>query len=161
MARAVTLGNGNMLVGLDYRGQVRDLYYPYVGFSNHVSGASGNYVHRIGVYVDDTISWLDSPEWDITVGCDPETVVGSMHAVNDTLGVTLSSVDVVHNEQNVFIRSFTVCNERNETREVKVFFSQQLRISESRRGDTGLYDPRVKAIVHYKGKNTFFNKRDA
>jgi oligosaccharide amylase len=155
MARAVTLGNGNMLVGLDYRGQVRDLYYPYVGFSNHVSGASGNYVHRIGVYVDDTISWLDSPEWDITVGCDPETVVGSMHAVNDTLGVTLSSVDVVHNEQNVFIRSFTVCNERNETREVKVFFSQQLRISESRRGDTGLYDPRVKAIVHYKGKNTF------
>jgi len=155
MARAVTLGNGNMLVGLDYRGQVRDLYYPYVGFSNHISGASGSYVHRIGVYVDDTISWLDDPEWNITVGCDPETVVGSMHAVNDTLGVTLSSVDVVHNEQNVFIRSFTIGNERNETREIKVFFSQQLRISESRRGDTGLYDPRVNAIIHYKGKNTF------
>jgi oligosaccharide amylase len=155
MARAVTLGNGNMLVGLDYRGQVRDLYYPYVGFSNHVSGASGSYVHRIGVYVDGKISWLDDPQWDITVGCDPETVVGSMHAVNDTLGVTLSSVDVVHNEQNVFIRSFTIGNERNESREIKIFISQQLRISESRRGDTGLFDPRVKAIVHYKGKHTF------
>lgn len=155
MARAVTLGNGNMLVGLDYRGQVRDLYYPFVGHSNHISGASGSFVHRIGVYVDDTISWLDDPEWDITVGCDAETVVGSMHAVNDTLGVTLSSVDVVHNEANVFIRSFTVCNERNEVRKVKVFFSQQFRIAESRRGDTGLYDPRVKAIIHYKGNDSF------
>ena len=52
MARAVTLGNGNMLVGLDYKGQVRDLYFPFVGESNHVSGASGSFVHRIGVYVD-------------------------------------------------------------------------------------------------------------
>jgi len=155
MARAVTLGNGNMLVGLDYRGQVRDLYYPYVGFSNHVSGASGSYVHRIGVYVDDTISWLDDPQWNVTVGCDAETVVGSMHAVNETLGVTLSSIDVVHNEQNVFIRSFTIANERSESREIKIFFSQQFRISESRRGDTGLFDPRVKSIIHYKGKNTF------
>ncbi|MFT7507661.1 MAG: oligosaccharide amylase [Acidimicrobiales bacterium] len=155
MSRAATLGNGNMLVGLDYRGQVRDLYYPFVGFSNHVSGASGNFVHRIGVYVDDTISWLDDPQWNITVGCDAETVVGSMHAVNETLGITLSSVDVVHNEENIFIRSFTVGNEKNESRTVKIFLSQQFRISESRRGDTGLYDPRVKAIIHYKGKHTF------
>jgi len=155
MARAVTLGNGNMLVGLDYRGQVRDLYYPYVGFANHVSGASGGYVHRIGVFVDGVISWLDDPQWNITVGCDAETVVGGMHAVNDTLKVTLSSIDVVHNEENIFLRSFTVGNETNETREIKVFFSQQFRISESRRGDTGLYDPRVKSIIHYKGKHAF------
>lgn len=155
MARAVTLGNGNMLVGLDYRGQVRDLYFPFVGFSNHVSGASGSFVHRIGVYVDDEISWLDSADWHVTVGSDPETVVGTMHAVNERLGVTLTSVDVVHNEQNVFIRSFTIGNERKQKRTVKLFLSQQFRISESRRGDTGLYDPRVNAIVHYKGKHTF------
>lgn len=155
MARAVTLGNGNMLVGLDYRGQVRDLYYPHVGFSNHVSGASGSFVHRIGVFVDGQVSWLDDPEWNVTVGFDAETVVGSMHAVHDRLGVTLSSIDVVHNEQNVFVRSFTVSNERNEKREVKLFLSQQFRISESRRGDTGYYDPRVNAIVHYKGKHAF------
>lgn len=155
MARAVTLGNGNMLVGLDYRGQVRDLYYPQVGFSNHVSGASGSFVHRIGVFADDQISWLDDPEWNVTVGFDAETVVGSMHAVHERLGITLSSVDVVHNEQNVFVRSFTLSNERNEKREIKLFLSQQFRISESRRGDTGYYDPRVNAIVHYKGKHAF------
>jgi len=144
-----------MLVGLDYRGQVRDLYYPFVGFSNHVSGASGSFVHRIGVYADDAISWLDDVQWEISVGCDAETVVGSMEAVNEALGVKLESVDAVHNEENIFIRSFKVTNLRDETREIKVFFSQQFRISESRRGDTGLYDPRVKSIIHYKGKHTF------
>lgn len=155
MARAVTLGNGDILVGLDYRGQVRDFYAPFVGHSNHVSGASGNYVHRIGVFVDGAISWLDDPAWEVTIGCSAETVVGSMHAVNDALGITLTSTDVVHNEKNIFLRSFTVGNEKNEPREIKIFFSQQFRISESRRGDTGFFDPRVGAIVHYKGHNAF------
>jgi oligosaccharide amylase len=155
MARAVTLGNGNMLIGLDYRGQVRDFYFPYVGHSNHVSGASGSFVHRIGVYVDDTLMWLDDPSWNIVVGSEAETVVGSLHAVNDTIGVSLTSSDAVHNEKNIFIRSFTVTNERKDKREIKLFISQQFRISESRRGDTGFYDPRVGAIIHYKGHCNF------
>lgn len=155
MSRALTLGNGNILVGLDNRGQVRDFYYPFVGFSNHVSGASGNFVHRIGVYVDGAISWLDDSQWHIVVDSDDKTMAGNMHAVNDKIGITLSSVDVVHNEKNIFIRSFTIGNESNKSREIKIFFSQQFRISESRRGDTGFFDPRVNAIIHYKGKHTF------
>ena len=155
MARAVTLGNGNMLVGLDYRGQVRDLYFPYVGESNHVSGASGSFVHRIGVYVDGAISWLDDPLWEIEVGSDPQTVVGSMHAHNPHIGVILTATDVVHNEENIFLRSFVLTNTHDTQREIKVFFSQQFRISESRRGDTGYYDPRVGAIIHYKGHAHF------
>jgi oligosaccharide amylase len=155
MARAVTLGNGNMLIGLDYKGQVRDFYYPYVGHSNHVSGASGSYVHRIGVFVDDVLFWLDDPSWNIVVGSEAETVIGSLHAVNDTIGVSLSSFDAIHNEKNIFIRSFTVTNERKDARDIKIYFSQQFRISESRRGDTGFFDPRVGAIVHYKGHSHF------
>lgn len=155
MARAVTIGNGNILVGLDYRGQVRDFYYPQVGHANHISGASGSYVHRIGIYVDDTLLWLDDPSWDITVGFHSETMVGSMQAVNEAYGITLSTTDVVHNEENVFIRSFVIGNERNDTRQIKIFFSQQFRISESRRGDTGFYDPRVGAVIHYKGLHKF------
>lgn len=154
MARAVTIGNGNVLVGLDTRGQVRDLYFPFVGEANHVSGASGNYVHRIGVYVDDHISWLDDPEWKVTVGLEEGTCVGALFAENVSLGITLSSRDVVHNEHNVFLRHFTVHNHRDETRTVKLFLSQQFRLFESRRGDTGFYDPRVNAIIHYKGDTT-------
>lgn len=155
MARSVTLGNGNVLVGLDYKGQVRDFYYPQVGHSNHVSGASGNYVHRIGVFVDGVLSWLDDPEWKVNVGCDSDTVIGEVHAVNDKLKVTISSTDAVHNELNIFLRSFVVGNEAEEAREIKLFLSQQFRISESRRGDTGYYDPRNGTVIHYKGHHKF------
>lgn len=155
MARAVTIGNGNLLIGMDARGQVRDLYYPFVGEANHVSGASGSYVHRIGVYVDGQLSWLDDPRWRVSVGGEANTCIGSLFAENDELGVALSSRDAVHNEHNIFLRHFTVHNLRKETRTIKLFLAQQFRIFESRRGDTGLFDPRVNAIVHYKGDTTF------
>ena len=155
MARSVTVGNGSMLVGLDNRGQVRDLYYPYVGEANHVSGTSGSNVHRIGVFVDGEISWLDNPEWQVTIGSKEDTSIGSMHAENERLGVVLTSRDAVHNEKDIFLRHFTIENKRAETRTIKLFLAQQFRIYESRRGDTGFYDPRVNAVVHYKGEATF------
>lgn len=154
MSRAVTVGNGSLLVGLDYRGQVRDLYYPHVGEANHVSGASGSFVHRIGVFVDGALTWLDSEDWNISIGSDDGASVGLMTAVNDKIGVTLTSKDVVHNEKNVFLRNFTLVNTSETKREVKLFLSQQFRIFESRRGDTAFFDPRVNAIVHYKGNTT-------
>lgn len=154
MARSVTIGNGNLLVGLDSRGQLRDLYFPYVGEANHVSGASGNHVHRIGVFVDGKISWLDDPSWRISVGGEEGTCVGFMFAENLELGISLASRDAVHNENDIFLRHFTVHNNRSDTRSIKLFLSQQFRIFESRRGDTGFYDPRVKAIIHYKGDTT-------
>lgn len=154
MARAVTIGNGNLLVGIDDQGQVRDLYFPYVGHANHVSGASGNYRHRIGVYVDGIFSWLTHHEWKIAIGADDETGFGGMTATNDRLGIRLRSLDGVHNEKNIFLRNVTVENLSTEERTVKLFFAQQFRISESRRGDTGFFDPRVNAIIHYKGHVT-------
>ncbi|MCB9815000.1 glycoside hydrolase family 15 protein [Candidatus Nomurabacteria bacterium] len=125
-----------------------------MGEANHVSGASGNFVHRIGVFVDGKISWLEEPGWNVTSGLDESTCVGSMFAENVELGVSIGSRDAVHNEHNVFLRHFTVHNHRSETRDIKLFLSQQFRIFESRRGDTGFYDPRVNAIVHYKGDTT-------
>lgn len=155
MSRAVTLGNGNLLIGLDKRGQVRDLYYPLVGESNHISGASGSFVHRIGVFVDGQMSWLDNSDWKITVGSNEGTAIGNLLAVNKKIGVNLTTRDAVHNEQNVFVRNIIVSNTGTEVKEIKLFLAQQFRIAESRRGDTAYYDPRVNAIVHYKGNVAF------
>lgn len=154
MSRAVTIGNGNILVGFDNRGQVRDFYYPFVGEANHVSGASGSYVHRIGVFVDGVMSWIDGEGWTVTMSNKQGTCAGMFFAENPSLGVTLSSTDIVHNEKNILLRHFVVHNLRDEERTIKLFFAQQFRISESRRGDTGFYDPRVGAIIHYKGNTT-------
>jgi GH15 family glucan-1,4-alpha-glucosidase len=154
MARATTVGNGNLLVGLDYRGQVRDLYFPFVGLTNHVSGASGSFVHRLGVYVDDTLMWLDDPSWEVIMGSDSLSTIGNMIATNSAAAVRLESFDGVHNEHNVFLRRFTLKNLASKPRTIKLFLAQQFRIAESRRGDTAFYDPRVGAIIHYKDRDT-------
>jgi oligosaccharide amylase len=154
MARAATVGNGSMLVGLDAYGQVCDLYYPFVGESNHVSGASGSYVHRIGVWVNGKLSWLTDKDWHIQ---HEAGVVGQAEAIiarNPELGVTLTSRSTVHNEKNVFLREFTIENTSAHELEATLFLAQQFRISESRRGDTGYFDPKTGAIIHYKGEVT-------
>lgn len=155
MARAVIIGNGNLLVGIDGRGQVRDLYFPFVGEANHVSGASGNFVHRIGVYVDGSTTWLDDAGWQFDFETAKDVMIGGFVARHEGIGIVLVSRDAVHNERNVFLRHITIENLRPEAREVRLFFSQQFRISESRRGDTAFYDPRVRALIHYKGQTTF------
>ena len=43
---------------MDSYNRVRDFYYPYVGQENHVSGN----IHKTGVWVDGSFSWLDSGE---------------------------------------------------------------------------------------------------
>lgn len=154
MARAITIGNGNILVGLDYRGQVRDFYYPFVGQTNHVSGASGSYVHRIGAYIDEHMYWFDDTSWTVTMGR-PENGLTGGFVAEHTSGIVIKSDDEVHNEKNIFLRRLTIINTAKETKSIKIFFSQQFRIAESRRGDTALYDPRVGAIIHYKGQDTF------
>ncbi len=155
MARAATIGNGSVLVGIDSRGQVRDFYHPYVGHSNHVSGGSGSYWHRIGVWVDGQFAWLEESSWEISVGVHPKQLNTEITARNEKLGVRLHIRDVVHNEMNVFLRNVLVTNEHGDGRTIKIFFAQQFRISESRRGDTGMYDPRVNSLIHYKGHNAF------
>ncbi|HEU4677656.1 MAG TPA: glycoside hydrolase family 15 protein [Candidatus Paceibacterota bacterium] len=154
MARTTIIGNGNLLVGIDERGFVRDFYYPYVGVANHVSGASGSYKHRLGVWVNGTLAWLDDPAWTIDVERDPCGAVDAMTAQHAALGVSLRLLDVVHNEHDVFFRKITLKN-LGGRRTVKVFFGQEFRISESRRGDTAFYDPRVGSIIHYKGHDAF------
>jgi oligosaccharide amylase len=154
MARATTVGNGNLLVGLDQRGHICDLYYPFVGESNHVSGASGSHFHRIGIWVDDVLTWLTDSAWTFSQEVDILGHAETICATHEALQIRFSSRSIVHNERDVFLREFTIESLSTKKREVKLFLSQQFRISESRRGDTGYYDPKTGSIIHYKGNVT-------
>lgn len=152
MGRLFTHGNGKILVCLDERGQLRDFYYPYVGLENHVSG---RHVHRIGVFVDNTLHWLDHPAWQTSTDCSLDVDTCMIVTVNNDLGIRLEINDVVYNEKDIFIREITVHNLRDHERNVKLFFSQQFEISETKRGDTAYFDPRCQCIIHYKGRRVF------
>ena len=151
MARALVLSNGRMCVTLDTFGFVRDVYYPYVGLENHVAGIT----HRIGIRINDHFSWLNDGSWQVTTGYKPETMVGYMVYKNDDLGVSIVMETAVYNERDVFLRHLEVYNQTEQPVQVQLFFHQVFHISESKKRNTGFYDPTHNTVVHYKGKRVF------
>lgn len=152
MARALTLSNGHFLVGIDACGQVRDVYYPYVGLEQHV-GAQQK--HRVGVFLNGSLAWLNDPGWKVEVRSAPDTMAGETVARHSAFGITLAITDAVYNEKNIFIRSIRVTNDTPRQQDIKLYFGQAFQISESRRGDTAYFDPHCASIIHYKGQRVF------
>lgn len=151
MARALVLGNGNFSVCLDQYGFVRDMYFPYVGLENHVLGKK----HRIGVQVNGSFSWVDDGSWEISLGYQPETMVGYLVCKNPKLNLSLVMEDAVYNEADVFVRRVDIYNHGDVTANIRLFFGQEFLISENKKRNTGFYDPTHNAVVHYKGRRIF------
>lgn len=149
MARNLILGNNSMLISLDDRGQIRDLYFPYVGQENHIGRDNK---HRVGVFVDGSMSWLDDPAWEIEMLCHDESLLGKVRAKNKKMKVSLSFTDVVYNEKNIVIRNITISNDDDKEREIKLYFGQEFELAESTQADTAYFDPRSRTIIHYKGQ---------
>ena len=158
MPREIVLGNGELLVNLDRNLFVRDIYYPYVGWANHVGG----YRCRVGVWVQGTLAWLDDPGWERKIAYAEDTLVtdctlrhiglGLRHI---GLGLRLSVTQAVAHDKNIFLQQFTIENTADEAREVRLFFAHDLRIDESDIGDTAFYQPWHRAMIHYKRDRYF------
>lgn len=153
MARSIILSNGELGVALDEAGRVRDIYYPHVGEEDHVRG---HYIHRLGVWVEGVMSWLGEDEsWQISVESCDDALEGVVRAHHERLKIEIVSRDIVYNERPVFLRSVTVTNRSETARDIKLYFSQQFEIYKAHGGDTGYFDPRVNALIHYKGHRVF------
>lgn len=151
MPRALVLGNGSFSVCLDEFGFVRDMYFPYIGLENHVSG----HKHRIGIKVNETFSWIDDGQWQINIGYKPETMVGYLVCKHNSLPVSVVMEDIVYNENNVFLRQVDVYNHSDQPQDVKLFFHQVFLISETKKRNTAFYDPTHNLVIHYKGRRVF------
>lgn len=152
MPKSLVLGNGNMLVCLDKYAQLRDLYFPYIGLENHIAT---HHIHRVGVFVDGTLRWLNDSSWKVTVNCLKDTFSSNIEAVNDELKIVLSFSDVIYNEKNIFLRKVKIHNKSDRERDIKIYFNQEFKIAESYSGDTVYFDPFDNLIVHYKGRRVF------
>lgn len=152
MPKLVTLGNGSVLIGLDKYGLVKDLYFHYAGFENHVSEYL---VHKIGVFLDEQFSWLDDGSWQIKCDFEKNTMASNIFVENSRFGISLKFNDIVYNEKNIFIRKITIKNLFDRPRKVRVFFNQQFNIGQTLRGDTAYYDPIDQVVIHYEGRRVF------
>lgn len=148
----MVLGNGNTLVCLDKFGQVRDFYFPYVGQENHVGQ---NQVHKVGLFVDGRMHWLDDGEWRTDVRFEKNSMVSHLESYNDSAQLSLVSTDLVYNEKNIFLRKITVTNKSAQARSIKVFLNQQFKIGDTNHADTAYFSSTIESVIHYKGRRVF------
>ncbi len=133
---------------------VHDLYYPYVGYENHAAGSGLR--HKIGVYVDGSISWTDDDSWTFDFHYPHSALIGHTRARNEKLGIMLEFDDAVDAEMSVFLRNIHVINLADSERTITLYLHQAFVIGDARSNtDTAQYLPDSDAILHYRGRRAF------
>lgn len=154
LARPIILSNGKLHVGINLFAEVHDFYYPYVGYENHA--AAKNLRHKIGIYCDGRLSWLDDGTWEMQFSYHKHSLISHIVATNQSLGIILEFDDFVDAFQDVFIRNIHVINSHDEHREIKLFMHQVFDIGDrAGNGDTVQYLPQSRAILTYRGNRAF------
>lgn len=150
MPREIVLGNGVVTVALDGNLTVNDFFYPRVGLENHLAG----HKLRTGVWTGGRFTWLGNG-WQIGMKYLPETLVSKCIAGNREFDLELEVNDAVHYFLSLYLRKMTVNNLSESARTIRVFFAHDFHIYGEETGDTAMYEPVVKALVHYKRRRYF------
>lgn len=154
MARPLVLSNGSLHVGINSFGLVHDLYFPHVGLENHAAGQSLR--HKIGVWIDNQLSWLDDGSWEVSFTSSPDALIGHTRAHHSELGILLEFDDFVDARTNAFLRNIHIVNQNEQPRSVRLFLHQAFVIADRRsHTDTGQYLPDSDGILHYNGRRAF------
>lgn len=152
MPRSTIVGNGNLLVTMDNKLMVRDIYFPYVGLEDHTAYS---HFHKIGVFTDGKINWLHSNAFKTEVGYIKNSLTTHNRTTNSNIGITMTFNDFVYPSRNIFIRKIMVHNGEDRDRHVKIYFNQDFNLYGAKLKDTALYDPDTGGILHYRQKRYF------
>jgi len=160
MPRDLPVGNGQLLVSFDQTYQIRDLYFPQVGQENH----AGKGPCHFGVWASipqtertrhdrrkHRLAWM-SDGWRKELAYEEDTLVTDVTLRHDLLHVTLRCSDVVDFHRPLLIRRIEVFNDCDEDREVRLFHHQNFDLFGNSVGETAYFDPRLRALVHYRNK---------
>ncbi len=150
MPKDIPVSNGNFLLNFDSNYQIRDVYFPHIGQENHSKGDP----FRFGVWVDEYCSWM-GPEWEKDLRYHDDSLVTDVILKNDSLGLELRCHDVVDVDLNVYIKKIEVKNLQDNERQVRLFFCHDFHLYGYNIGDTAYFDPRPRAIIHYKANRYF------
>ncbi|WP_305064352.1 glycoside hydrolase family 15 protein [Methanococcoides sp.] len=154
MPKPLVVGNGSLLVNLDRNASIRDMYFPHIGNENHVNGRHC----RIGVKVDGKNLGLVSligDDWNHDLGYQNDRLVTDTYYRNDRLEVELRLNECVHPHENVFIRKIAITNTDTIDVDMKLLFSHDIALYENPNGDTAIYDPALRSIIHYQDSRYF------
>lgn len=161
IARDIMLSNGDLTVGLDSYGQVATLRYPDHSSNNHVG--SGTLHHKIGVYSENAVHWLDDGAWKVKQAYYPGRLISRTIANNLWLDIRLEIQDYVDSELDILVRNIHVVNLSGRERRAKLFLHQSFVIDDNPNNvNTAQYLPAdtvsglsIPSITHYYGDKAF------
>jgi GH15 family glucan-1,4-alpha-glucosidase len=151
MPRDIPLSNGNLLVTFDCQYRIRDFYYPHVGQENH----AGTRPFHFGVWLDGRLSWVHGPDWTRSLAYEPDTLVSHVELRNASLQLEMVCSDTVEFHRNAYLRRVVLRNLAPTDRVARVYFHLDFSILGNDVGDTAFYDPKLNAVIHYKGPYWF------
>lgn len=147
MPRDIPVGNGSLLIAFDSHYRLADFYFPHVGMENHAAAR-----FRFGAWADGVLQWIEGPQWQKSLGYLRDTLVTDVTCDNDEMGLKLRCHDAVDSDSNVYVRKIVVRNTRAEGRRIKLFLHHDLSLYGTAVGDTAMYDPATRGIIHYKAR---------
>ena len=150
MPRDIPVGNGSLLINFDSSYRIADVYYPHAGMENHAGSR-----FRFGLFEEGSFGWIDASEWSKSLRYVRDTLVTQVVLESESRGLRLHCFDAVDYEANVYVRKVVVRNLRSTPREVKLFFHHSFHLYGNAIGDTVLFDPESRTIMHYKAKRYF------
>lgn len=145
MIRALSLGNGNILVNLDEIGRVIDFYYPYVGMENQTSG------NPIRIAIWDGNLTIDE-EWKTMEEYVNNYPIAEIRHKVDKFSVFIDRYDFVDIYDPIYVSIMKIFNEQDQSRRLKIFFINDFNLYSNPLGDTGFYDPDTESVIHYKSR---------
>ncbi|MBI2322495.1 MAG: glycoside hydrolase family 15 protein, partial [Chloroflexi bacterium] len=152
MPRDLPVGNGTLLVNFDRAYNLCDVYYPHVGQENHTNGNPC----RFGVWCDGQFAWLSDQGWELDLRYEEGSLVTRVTAQHGGLRLRLHCMDAVDLGRNLYLKRVVVENQAHQARDVRLFFHFTCYLWGNNVGDTAYFDPRNRALVHYKGTRYFW-----
>ncbi|MFP3285382.1 MAG: glycoside hydrolase family 15 protein [Nitrososphaeria archaeon] len=150
MVRYTPLGNGRVLVAFDANHWIVDFYYSRAARDNHAVGQP----FMFGISVDGTFRWLDRSALRET-DYEGDTMISRAVYAPPGLGVEVVTEDFVDVLEDVYARLVTVRNLSDSGRRFSAFMHQNFYIYGNDIGDTGIYHPALRGVLHYKGARYF------
>ena len=142
------LGNNRMLATIGKHGELRYLFWHTIDYPQHIRGSMPGIFYSFNG--ENHFDWLTDPAWTKKQEYVPDNniVRTFFKHQNPDLNVTLT--DAVLPDSDTLIRQFVIQNDSDNEVFLRLFYYNDLAISESPIDDAAIYLEDDDAILHYK-----------
>ena len=147
------VGNSNLRVGFDNSGFVKSLFSSEISDYNNIDKHS---VHKIGLYVNNQISWLNDDDWSINISKNDNFTFKTKY-YNHNIGIEIIINNFVLFKRSVFNRDIIIKNTNKEISKenVSLFFYQSFNIDVNNSPDVANFIPGLNTVLHSNASKYF------